>query len=110
MTDYREELKQKLATEWEWREYIYQGDTVLFSDGEQATNVQVNELDEGRWNKYVEVITELPTGDYVAWGYEEGLTEMQESFGPAENTGTVKLDEREQRTETITVTRYVPKQ
>lgn len=70
-------LKKILTDDW----------TVLASKGyvaEGFITVDRHEGDDGRWTRNIEVITRAPSGQHYRWEYERGLTERDESTGPAE--------------------------
>lgn len=102
-TTYKDEFGKLLESYWSY--LTYPGDEIQLPDGSNAVTVQRNELGESRWTKHVEIITELPNNQFVAWDFEEGLTEYQDSMGPDEMG--VELEDRVKKTETITVTKYV---
>lgn len=102
--NYKKELSELLKKNW--RELTYVGDQIELSNGEEVTVVSVESKGSGRWVKHKEVVAEMPDGSYLAWSFEEGLTEMQDSTGPAEY-GDVQFEDRVKETEVITVVKYV---
>lgn len=60
-----------------------------------------------RWNSVKRVITRGPSGQHYAWEWWCGLTESQESFGPAEWGDPVVTPVRATE-ETVVVTKWVP--
>ena len=55
--------------------------------------VAVIEGDDRRWSRRNAVITKTPDDRYFRWEWEQGLTENQDSSGPAELDSEVKLTE-----------------
>lgn len=45
---------------------------------EGFTTVSVEEGDEGRWVRWMTIVTQAPSGTYYKWEYARGLTENQE--------------------------------
>ena len=62
---------------WEdfgWSELSCEGDTLC-----GYKTVAVEQINEGRWNATMRVITEDPYGAFYAWTYDRALTENGES-------------------------------
>ncbi|MFB8281906.1 hypothetical protein [Nocardia colli] len=72
-------LQQLLADDWH---------DVLDATAEQPLDgfvtVASEELDTGRWSRFMRVITHGPSGQHYAWEYAQGLTEYQDDTGPCE--------------------------
>lgn len=47
--------------------------------GGEYTFIQGDGGGKRSWHEYMTVVTRVPDGRYVQWGYDEGLTENQES-------------------------------
>ena len=56
-----------------WTELMEVGNTL-----EGFETVEVIEGDDRRWSRYMSVITRGPSGQHYRWGYDHGLTEVQE--------------------------------
>ena len=56
-----------------WGDLMEVGDSL-----EGFETVEVIEGDDRRWSRYMNVITRGPSGQHYRWGYDHGLTEMQE--------------------------------
>lgn len=56
-----------------WSELMSVGDSL-----EGFETVEVVEGDDRRWSRYMSVITRGPSGQHYRWGYDHGLTEVQE--------------------------------
>lgn len=68
------------------------GDSVETDVGLFET-VKVIEGVSRRWVRRNSVITKTPDNRYFRWSYDQGLTESQDSMGPAEIDINVKLVE-----------------
>ena len=78
---YGEQLAALLAFQtnlrWEdfgWSELSCEGDTLC-----GYITVAVEQINEGRWNATMRVITEDPYGAFYAWTYDRALTETSDS-------------------------------
>lgn len=71
---------------------ITEGDSVNTKFGLFET-VHVVEGSKSRWSRRNSIITKAPDGRHFRWQYDEGLTENQDSMGPAEIDVDVKLVE-----------------
>lgn len=66
-----------------WRELNYDwGYPATDDDGGEYLFIQEDGGGKRRWSEYMTVVTQVPDGRYVQWGYDQGLTENQDSeFG-----------------------------
>jgi hypothetical protein len=99
MSDIASILHEVVKTDW--TDFRDEGDTAY--DG-QFVVVEVIEGDEGRWSRFMSVITRhIPTDTYYQWEYQSGLTEYQE-----DELWDDKPVQVEPSTKTITVTEWKP--
>lgn len=83
-----------------------EGDTVQIDKGQELTTVCVETIATGRWYRSKKVVTRLPDGRHFAWQWDQGLTETQESEGPAQY-GAPQIQEVIPVLETVLVTRWM---
>lgn len=99
------ELKDFLSTD-DFYDLTREGDTVELDSG-IFTTIKTIYIDNLRWTKIIDVITQIPEGSLFKWTFEDALTENSECIGPAEY-GTPELIEVQAVEKTITIINYVP--
>ena len=78
-----------------WQDMRGEGDEI---DG--FTVVETIEGDDRRWARFIEVIVEAPSGKFYKFGYDHGLTEMQED--EAYDETVVEVEKKENTVVVVT--------
>lgn len=70
----------KAALEEDYYDLSGEGDKIDFDGGEgEFETVSVEEGDARRWAQWIAIVTKTPSGKFYSWGYDRGLTEMQDN-------------------------------
>jgi len=87
------------------REILADDYVALVAVGDEADGFETVSREDGdnrRWSKYVTLVTKSPSGVFIQWGYDEGLTE----YGENEIDESQKFVEVKPVTRTIIVTEW----